>query len=76
MGKRITNKIKRRFNGGIYMTFPKKPLVGSARSIHNAEIVKAFRALIVSLIGREPTEAEFLGFKDLSKEIEEKANQK
>ena len=58
------------------MTFPHKALAGSARTIQNAEIVKAVRALLVSIIDREPTEAEFLGFKDLTQEIEEKARQK
>ena len=78
MGKRIENKMKKRFGDPMRITvsFPKKPMSSSELTIHNKGLASAYIGLLESLLGRKPTQDEIYGRVSLEKFEEAIKNRK
>ena len=71
-GQRQLKNFAKRFGDPprIIVKFENKPLEGAEREYRNKRIVEAFKGVLKSLLGRDPTDAELFGKVDISKALQ------
>lgn len=69
MGQRIKTNFEGQFGNRINILYTDRPLRASEQYIQNGNICKAFSDVLAGIIGREPSEAELFGIKNIEKDI-------
>lgn len=72
MGQRAINNFRKRFGDRIEVVYPDKPLPSDERRFQSKKIFDAYVALLRGILGREPTEKEISGEKDISRVIKKR----
>ena len=66
MGRSKDTNFKNRFEDRIVVTYPGKPPGPTEQKIQNEKVAQAFNGMLSWLLGREPSQSEFLGLQEIA----------
>ena len=76
MGRRIRSNFDDRFGSRISIIYANKPDGTFEQNIQNENICKAFNEVVAGIIGREPSEVEIFGIRNLGGKLKRTAEKK